>query len=100
MFQDSDVEMHDRVGGPTTAMDDAVDHGLSPECATMLLAIVFRADRDVFRRALFGDPPLRVESMTVRIQPGARAVRVKPRVSPIVHIYCDEIGRKARSRVG
>ena len=67
MFQDSDVEMHDRVGGPTTAMDDAVDHSLLPECATMLRAIVFRVDHDVFRRPLFGDPPLRVESMTVRI---------------------------------
>ena len=48
-------------------MDDAVDHSLLPECATMLRAIVFRVDHDVFRRALFGDPPLRVESMTVRI---------------------------------
>ena len=59
----------------------------------MLRDIVFRFFRthlDVFRRALLSDPPARVEPMTVRLQPGARAVRAKPRASPIVHIRGDE----------
>ena len=32
MFQDSEVEVQDRVGALETAVDDAVDHGLLPEC--------------------------------------------------------------------
>ena len=36
MFQDSEVEMQDRVGALETAVDDAVDHGIPPECAKML----------------------------------------------------------------
>ena len=52
----------------------------------MLRDIVFRTHLDAFRRALLGDPPPRVEPMIVRLQPGARAVRVTPRASPIVHI--------------
>ena len=67
---------------PGDVDDDAVDHGLPPECAKMLRDIVFRTHLDVFRRALLGDPPARVEPMTVRLQPGARAVRAKPRASP------------------
>ena len=31
MFQDSEVEMKDRVGALETAVDDVVDHGLQPE---------------------------------------------------------------------
>ena len=42
MFQDSEVEMKDRVGALETAVNDAVDHGLPPECAKMLRDIVFR----------------------------------------------------------
>ena len=42
MFQDSEVEMQDRVGSLETAVDDAVDHSLPPECAKMLRHIVFR----------------------------------------------------------
>ena len=93
MFQVSDVEVQDRVGALETAVDDAVDHSLRPGCAKMLRDIVFRGFRthlDVFRRALLGDPPAHVAFMTVRLQPGARAVRVKPRASPIVHIPGDE----------
>ena len=48
----------------------------------MLRDIVFRAHLDVFRRASLGDPPARVDPMTVRLQPGARAVRAKLRASP------------------
>ena len=63
MFQDSEVEMKGRVGALETAVDDAVDHGLMPECAKMLRDIVCRTHLDVFCRALLGDPPARVESM-------------------------------------
>ena len=41
IFQDSDVEMKDRVDALETAVDDAVDHGLPPGCAKMLRDIVF-----------------------------------------------------------
>ena len=82
MFQDSEVEMQDRVSALETAIDDDVDHGLPPECAKMLRDIVFRTHLDVFRQVLLGDPPARVDPMTVRLQPGARAVQAKPRASP------------------
>ena len=52
----------------------------------MLRDIIFRKQLDVFRRALLGDPPARVKAMIVRLQPGAKAVRVTLRASPIVHI--------------
>ena len=65
-------------------------HELPPECAKMMRDIVFRTHLDVFRRALLGDPPPRVEPMIVRLQPGARAVRVAPHASSIVHIDDDE----------
>ena len=64
MFQDSEVEMQDRMGALGTAVDDAGDHDLPPECAKMLRDIVFRTHLDVFRGALLGDPPSRVEPMT------------------------------------
>ena len=41
MFQDSEVEMQDRVGALGTAVDDVDDHDLPPECAKMLHDIVF-----------------------------------------------------------
>ena len=41
MFKDAEVEIQDRVGTLETAVDDAVDHGLPPECARMLRNIVF-----------------------------------------------------------
>ena len=89
-FQDSEVEMQDRVGALGTAVDDAVDHGLPPKCAKMLRDIVFRMHLDAFRRALLADPPARVERMTVPLQPGTRAVRATRRASPIVYITGDE----------
>ena len=82
MFQDSEVEMQHRVGALETAVDDAVNHGLPPRCANILSDIVFRTLLDVLRRALLGDPPARVDPMTVRLQPGARAVRARPIVPP------------------
>ena len=100
MFQDAEMEMQDCLGGLETAVDDAVDHGLTPECAKMLRDIVFRTHLDVFRRALLGDPPARVEPMTVRLQPGARAVRAKPRASPIVHIAGVSTAGETCCRVG
>ena len=66
MFQDSEVETQDRVSALETAVDDAVDHGLPPECAKMLRDIAFRTHLGVFRRVLLGDPPARVEP-TVRL---------------------------------
>ena len=74
VFQDFEVEMQDRVGALETAVDDAVDHGLPPECAKMLRDVVFRTHFDVLRRALLGDALARVEPMTVRFYPGARVV--------------------------
>ena len=90
IFLASEVEMQDRVGAFGTAVDDAGDHDVAPECAKVLRDIVFRTRRAVFRRALLGDPPSRLETITVRLQPGARDVRVTPRASPIVHIDGDE----------
>ena len=87
MFQDSEVEMQDGVGALGTAVDHADDHDLPPECAKMLSDIVFRMNVDVFRRSLLADAPASVEPMAVRRQPGARAVRVTPRASPICLLY-------------
>ena len=78
-FQDSEVDMQDRVGALETAVDDAVDNGLPPECSKMLCDIGIRMHVEVFRRVLLIDSPAGVEPMTVRRQPGARAVRAKPR---------------------
>ena len=100
MLQASEVEMQNRVGALGTAVDEAGDHDLAPECAKMLRDIVFGTHLDVFRRALMGNPPSRVERMTVRLQPGARAVRVTPRASSFVLIADDEnccvVGRRGR----
>ena len=49
----------------------------------MLPDIVLRTHLNVFCRALSGYLPARVESMTVRLHPGTRAVRAKLRASPI-----------------
>ena len=78
IFQDSEVKMRDRVGVVETAVDNAVDHGSPPECAYMLLDIVFRAHLDVLCRALSGDPHARKKPVTVRFHLGARVVRAKP----------------------
>ena len=64
MFQDFEVEMQDRAGALGTVVDHADGHALPPECAKMLRDIVFRTHLDVFRRALLGNPPARVEPMT------------------------------------
>ena len=74
--------MQDRVGALDTAVDDAVDHSVRPECAKMLRDIDFGTHLDVFRLALLGDPPARVEPMTVQRQPGSRAMPTKPCASP------------------
>ena len=61
------MQMWDRVG-METAVDNAVDHSFTPECAKMLCDIGFRTHLDVFCRAFLGDPPARVEPMAVRLQ--------------------------------
>ena len=78
IFQDSGVEMRDRVGVLETAVDNAVDHGSSPECAKMLRDIVFRTHLDVLCRAVSGDPPARKKPGAVRFHSGARVVRATP----------------------
>ena len=47
IFQDSEIEMRGRVGVLETAVDSAVDHGPTPECAKMLRDIVLRTHLDV-----------------------------------------------------
>ena len=66
-FQDSEVQMRDRVGVLETAVDNAVDHVSPPECAKMLCDIVFRAHLDVLCRALLGVPPARKKPVAVRL---------------------------------
>ena len=75
IFQDFEVEMRDRVGVLETAVDNAVDHSFP---RNVMRDIVIFTHVEVFRPAFLGDPPARVESMMVRLQPGARAVRAKP----------------------
>ena len=70
------------MGALETVVDDAVDHGLPPECAKKMHDVVFCTHLDVFCRALLGYPPALVEPMTVGLQPGARAVQAKLRAPP------------------
>ena len=57
MFQDSEVEMQDRVGALETAADDTVDDSSPPECAKMLRNVDFRQHLHVLCRALLGTRP-------------------------------------------
>ena len=77
-LEDSDVEATDRVSVLKTAVDDTVDHGFPPECTNMLRDIVSRTNIDVFRPAILGDLPARMQHMIVRFQPDAGGVRAKP----------------------
>ena len=56
-----------RVGALETAVHDAVDHGLPPACAKLLIDIGFHKHLDVFRRALLVDRRARVEPTAVRL---------------------------------
>ncbi|CAM9853182.1 unnamed protein product, partial [Sphacelaria rigidula] len=56
----------------------AVAKGLSVPKAERLRGILHRRV-NAFRRALRGDPPLRVEPMRVQPKPGASAVKTNPR---------------------
>ena len=78
IFQDSEVEMRDRVRVLETAVDNAVDHSSPPQCAKMLRYIVSRTLLDVLCRALSGDPHARKKPGAVRFHSGARVVRAKP----------------------
>ena len=77
-LEDSDVETTDRVSELNTAVDDTVDHDFPPECTKMLRHIVSRTYLDVFRPAILGDLPARMEHMIVWVQPDAGGVRAKP----------------------
>ena len=72
VFQDSEVEMLDRVGVLETAVDNAVDDGSPPDCAKMRRDIVFRTHLDVLCRAFSGDPPAHKKLIAVRFHSGAR----------------------------
>ena len=78
IFQDSEMEMQDRVGVLETSVDDAADHGSSPECAKILRDNVFRTHLDVLCRAVLGDPRARKKVVAVRLCAGARVDRAKP----------------------
>ena len=80
IFQDSELEMRDRVGVLETAVDNPVDHGSPPECAKMLRDTVFRTHLNVLCLALLGDPPARKKPVAVRLHSGARVARAKPAV--------------------
>ena len=98
MFQDSEVELQDRVGALETAVDDAVDLGVPPECAKMLRDIDMRSHLDVFRRALLSDPPARVEPMSVRLRPGARAVHASVKLTEVLLAGSDKFPTKEVAR--
>ena len=68
IFQGSEMEMREGVGVLETAGDNAVDHGSPPECAKILLDIVFCTHLDVLCRALLGDPPARKKSGFIQVQ--------------------------------
>ena len=78
IFQDSEVEMRDRVGVLETDVDNAVDHGSPPEFAKMLRDVVFRTHLDVLFWASSGDSPARKNPGAVRFHSGARVVLTKP----------------------
>ena len=77
IFQDSEVETRNRVGVLETAVDNAVDHSSSPECAKMLRYIVFRTHLDVLYRALPGDPHARNKPRAVRAKPAPLLNRLR-----------------------
>ena len=55
IFQDSEVDMRDRVGVLETAIDNAVDHGSPPQCAKMLRDTGL-PHLDALCRAVVGQP--------------------------------------------
>ena len=77
IFQDSEVEMRDRVGVLETAVDNAFDHSSLQECAKMLRYVVFRTHLDVLCRALSGDPHARKKPGAVPFHSGVKVVRTK-----------------------
>ena len=75
IFQDSEVEMLDHVGGSETAFETSVDRHTPPRYARTLRDIIFLVHLDVFCRALTGDLPARKKPVAVRLHPGARVWR-------------------------
>ena len=57
---------------------DAVAQGLGVSRAERLRGVLHR-HFNAFRRALRDDPPARVETMRVKLKPGATAIKMKPR---------------------
>ena len=69
-------------GGSGYTSGDTVDTEPHLVVLTRHVAGRYHTHLEAFRHALLGDPPARLEPMTVRLQPGARDVRAKPRASP------------------
>ena len=78
VFQDSELEMQDRVDALETAVNDGADHGSRPKCAKMLRDIVFPTHLDVLCPALLGEPPAPNKPVAVRLLSVARVVWAKP----------------------
>ena len=78
ILQDPGVGARDDVDVFEAFIDDAADHGFPATCAKILRDIVFRKKHKVFRHAIQGHPPARVEHIIVWVQRGERMVWVKP----------------------
>ena len=78
MFMDPAEEESARKVALEESVTDAVAQGLSVSKAERLRGILSRRF-NAFRRALWGDPPARVEPIRVQPKPGAFAVKSKPK---------------------
>ena len=78
MFMDPAHEESARKVALEESVTDAVAQGLSVLKAERLREILCRRF-NVFRRALRGDPPARVEPMHVKLKTWTSAVKAKPR---------------------
>lgn len=60
------------------ALDAANNQGPLPLCMQRLRVVVLGRFLREFHRAIVGDPPPRVESMTIRRKSGPEVVRARP----------------------
>ena len=77
-LEDPGIGARDHVDLFKALIYDAVDHGFPATCAKMLRDIVSPKKHEVFRHAIQGHPPARVEHIIVWLQRCASMVRVKP----------------------
>ena len=78
IFQDSEVEMRDRVGVFEAAVDNAADHSSPSEYAKMMRCIVFRTHLDVLSKVLSGNPHAHEKPRAVRCHSSTMVLRAKP----------------------